>query len=777
MELTTSGKMVSNAARATGRTTEGMVDFLLSNLCDMYIDDQGTEMVRFMPPQTVGGQIGPHKSEVLVIGKMPSQEDVNRRSLQSGTPGDFWKAIVRTKGVNPDSWMLSNVVPFRVPDYLGGKTRLKEIFLKEGLPLLQETIQRVQPRYLLLFGADAVVAIQRLLGQEHAKANFTDLRGSILTLQGGIKAVCCIPPSSVTRDPAQAPEFTKDLELFLELITSRGESRTWETKCETISTFSSLRELIDQHKKLGIKEYSFDLEWGAHYALRTLQIAWSSHEGAVIHFARAGMVPTELGASFDSALELVGSLLRGTSLIGHNGRGDVQVLRKLGLDLLREFIDHGFDTMLAYHLVPGNETLDKQLELVSIRMLDAPRYDVALREWCKNNGINDEHIEEFGYGNIPDEILIPYGFMDALCTYRLKEVVEKELSKWPRAYDLYKKIIHPLNEPVLEMEETGIFVDQERLVTLTDLVNEKLKVMLKELQTDINWMPYEQVEHKLVRGKMVAKSVEYDGFNPNSPQQVCEVLYSRFKVKNGEAVRTAPPQAKLLKLTPVKATANDTPWEKVRASGKEHLYSPSTDSESLGILSGEHKLAKKIQQYKFVEQLRKTFLTSYEYEDGKLKWSGGIGASVANDGRAHTHFRLTLETGRYASSPNFQNFPKKQEKELIAIFTENGKLNPNYYSLRSVLMARPGHVLIEADWNQAELWTLGYCAKDEKFINVLKTSDVHTTMLRTMFGAKMHKDRRISEYTVEELNKLRKNDVILNALRGAAKTTTFGIPF
>lgn len=111
-----------------------------------------------------------------------------------------------------------------------------------------------------------------------------------------------------------------------------------------------------------------DLEWGANKTIRTAQIAKSRDHATVFHFTHENLVPTELGKNVDKTLQKLGEVLKRpeVTLTGHNLRGDIQILRKRGLDLMPQFLNGGFDTMIGYHMIPGNETLDKVLELVAL---------------------------------------------------------------------------------------------------------------------------------------------------------------------------------------------------------------------------------------------------------------------------------------------------------------------------------------------------------------------------------------------------------------------------
>lgn len=776
------GGVFARAASMLNTAPANLLDILSSNRYELPMDDALTERARHIPPQTAAGVFGPQKSDVLIIGKMPNNFEANTGVPFVGAPGEIWRSFFKDNGVDVSGWMLTYAVTFKVPDYLAGKGQIKVAYLKDGLCLLDKVVNEVQPKFVLLFGADALRAWNSLYDKKRASSEkFTDSRGAVLNYPDGRKAVCSISPNDVANDPAQLQEFKRDLGLFLSTIRGQARTAAISPKVDVVNTIADLSvavdKLIAQPDKL---KYSLDLEWGPGEVLRTIQIANSKEHCLVLQCNKAGMVPTELHTQHQ---HMIGELQRlfhrpGVGIIGHNVRGDVKILRKHGLDLLPQFSTNGFDTMVGYHLIGGNETLDKQLELVSFCLLNTDRYDKPVREWLRANGYNDAKLEERAYGDIPDDILIPYGAMDACCTFGIYEVILEKFKEWPGVDKLYFDVCHPVNEPILEMEEAGLLVDMDRLLSLTDLFLAKRQEMLQDLQAEIGWAPRTENVTVRLKNSTKVKVVEHAGFNPDSVDHMREILFGLIKHKDGVPQRKAPPNVKLLSLEPVKAT-NDAPWEDVVKAKKTHLYSPSTDSESLGILAGENPLARKLQRYKFLAQITKMFLCPYSRDSsGKIVFEGGVGASLSPDNRMRTSFRTTLETGRYATTPSAQCFPKKQEKELLSIFTgPDKKLDPRYKSIRSIFVAKPGCVLVEADWNQAELWTLGYIAKDFKFIDTLKTSDIHTKTTIELFADKVIDGKRIGDYTVDEFNKARKNNKVLDAFRGISKTIVFGPRF
>jgi hypothetical protein len=117
-----------------------------------------------------------------------------------------------------------------------------------------------------------------------------------------------------------------------------------------------------------------------------------------------------------------------------------------------------------------------------------------------------------------------------------------------------------------------------------------------------------------------------------------------------------------------------------------------------------------------VSKLRGTYLA------GTGGDSQGFLGHIRRDGRIHPEFKGGFaETGRAASqNPNAQNIPKGVEIEELG--TKN--------AFRRTFIAPPGHVLMEADWSQAEVWVTAYGLAeqfgDRTLLEILESGrDVH----------------------------------------------------
>jgi uracil-DNA glycosylase family 4 len=641
------------------------VDMLIHNSVSLPVTmGNKATLLRSVPGHTVAGAYGHTPSRVLIMGKQPNYEELDDRRLFSRIAGSVWKQPLDHTGVDYNDWYCTNACWFHVPELV----KFNKSHVKEWAGILQATVKKVDPEYVLLFGADAVKAFWALKDPKAAqKMKLKDVRGAVLDFNERTKVMATYHPSNVLLDPSITFEFSKDMQAFGRLTQGKlaHPIRPRDT-IHYIDKLPDLERLVDQIIEEGHTHFAVDVETGGGNwrtgQMRTIQFAWGRNQAAVVILRREGLVPAFSPSIFSALAPLIKLFKRaGVTVCGHNLRFDIKWLTQYGLDLQEQFIKGGSDTMLMHHLLW--ETADQQLELVGVKLLGFPRYDLTLREWLDKNGVGKKLIKKMGYAMIPDEILHPYGAMDVILCLEVDAILRREIKKFPEVEALYYNLVHPVNTPILEMETGGVCIDMERLKNLITLFVEKQDVLKEELRKQVKW----------------------PDFNPRSSADVKEILFGWMGEKNGKEVRKSPEEATILDLRPVKATDN-TPWEKVeQIPDYSDKYNPSTDAESLGILAAEHPFAKALKQFKVIDQIVKNFLRpGEEDEEGDYQWTGGLGAVIDDDNRIRTSFRQTLETGRFATSPNLQNIPKKQEKELSAAFKDkNGVLDPRYAPIRS----------------------------------------------------------------------------------------------
>jgi len=158
----------------------------------------------------------------------------------------------------------------------------------------------------------------------------------------------------------------------------------------------------------------------------------------------------------------------------------------------------------------------------------------------------------------------------------------------------------------------------------------------------------------------------------------------------------------------------------------------STDADTLQELSSLHPVIDKILAYRQVTKLHSTYI------DGLLRLTG-------RDGRVHSWFDQTIAaTGRISSSePNLQNIPVR---------TEMGR------EIRRAFIARPGYVLVDADYSQIELRLLAHLSGDEAMCDAFnRGQDIHARTAAEVYGVPLEE--------------------VTSQMRSSAKAVNFGIVY
>ena len=158
----------------------------------------------------------------------------------------------------------------------------------------------------------------------------------------------------------------------------------------------------------------------------------------------------------------------------------------------------------------------------------------------------------------------------------------------------------------------------------------------------------------------------------------------------------------------------------------------STDAETLQELSSLHPVIDKILLYRQIAKLSSTYI------DGLLRVTG-------RDGRVHSWFdQTTAATGRISSSePNLQNIPVR---------TAMGR------EIRRAFIARPGYVLVDADYSQIELRLLAHLSGDEAMCDAFRRGqDIHARTAAEVYGVPL--------------------EAVTPQMRSSAKAVNFGIVY
>ena len=158
----------------------------------------------------------------------------------------------------------------------------------------------------------------------------------------------------------------------------------------------------------------------------------------------------------------------------------------------------------------------------------------------------------------------------------------------------------------------------------------------------------------------------------------------------------------------------------------------STNAEVLEQLSADWPICGKVLEYRKYQKLESTYI------DALIPMRDA-------SGRIHTRFDpVGTATGRISSAePNLQNIPVR---------TELGK------AIRGAFVARPGWLLVDADYSQIELRVLAHMSGDATMINAFRMDqDIHARTAAEVYGVPL--------------------EAVTSQMRSASKAVNFGIVY
>ena len=167
-------------------------------------------------------------------------------------------------------------------------------------------------------------------------------------------------------------------------------------------------------------------------------------------------------------------------------------------------------------------------------------------------------------------------------------------------------------------------------------------------------------------------------------------------------------------------------------AGKRTATGYSTDIEVLNGLMEEHPIIPAIVEFRRLSKLKGTYID-------------GMRTLIGSDGKIHSSFNQTVTaTGRISSAePNLQNIPVREEE---------GR------RIREMFCAKPGHMLVDADYSQIELRVLAHISGDETLIDAfLKGQDIHQRTAAEVWDVPL--------------------DDVTSSMRSGAKAVNFGIVY
>jgi len=335
--------------------------------------------------------------------------------------------------------------------------------------------------------------------------------------------------------------------------------------------------------------------------------------------------------------------------IGQNLKFDIKFLKGFGVEANGDL----FDTMIAEYCLDASHNIlgvkDLSEKYLDYKMI---RYEEVVGD-TKKNTLKD----------VPISNLVTYSGQDAAVTYKLFEYFREKLRTNKKIEELFYFIEMPLLKVLIDMEYNGVWVDKEYLSDLSKKLEKDLILINEKLQM------YSE-----------------DGFNPNSPKQVGDILFNKLKLPIIKKTKTG----------------------------------PSTDVDVLKKLSFVHPFPQILLEHRSLSKIKSTYSDTLPLMiNSKSK-------------KIHTTYGQTgTQTGRISSKdPNLQNIPIKSDL---------GR------EIRAAFIPSKDNLILSADYSQIELYLLAEFSKDENLVSAFNNNeDIHSKTASLLF------DKHIDEVTKQE---------------------------
>jgi len=329
-------------------------------------------------------------------------------------------------------------------------------------------------------------------------------------------------------------------EVVADDVTAFDESKV---KYKLIKNLKEAEELADYLSKKELIVFDTETDSLNQFELNIAGASFSSKEGEGFfiplqpdNYGKLISNPDER-LSIEDFTKVFKKLLENEKIkkVCQNAKFDIAVMRNLGITVENFY----FDTMLASYVIdPDQKHGMDDLSVKYLKYKPIPLSDLI--------GPKKDSSKIF---EVETEPLGKYASEDADITYRLYEILDKEIKKenlTKIAYDVEFPLI-----PILEdMEREGIKIDNDALKSLSD----DLQILIDNYTNEI----YKSCGEE---------------FNINSTKQLQEILFNKLGLQSGKKTKTG----------------------------------FSTDAKSLEYLRGEHEVIELLLEYRQLTKLKSTY--------------------------------------------------------------------------------------------------------------------------------------------------------------------------
>jgi uracil-DNA glycosylase family 4 len=592
-------------------------------------------------------------ADIMVVSKMPNSDSYQK----------LIEDALSNVGIDPSRCYYTAALKCVNFDVNPGRNAVKACS-----KYLEDELDEVKPKWILAFGNEA---LQITTGH----SGITKYRAKPMA-KGNSTVIATVSPAAVNRNPGQKASWLADIRFFASQVlgTSAKVGRPQVFFVDTRSKFEQLQKILKQTKVLafdietrGVEEY----QPGS--SIVSLSGTGELNSGRVICWALPLSHPqSPFRKSWKQALRRLAPYLEAVpKTVAHNGKFDCRWLRHFGVRMRCTY-----DTMLACHLLNENE-------LKGLKPQCTSRFGVE--DW----GINTKDLWLY-----PIRDVLIYNALDTWYDYHLYLETKAELIAQPRVLRLFKLLIMPTLELLIEAERRGIWIDTERLATNTHVAEGMRKDIEQQL---MQWVPHPDSPGSSLHAasnspwptNSKGKQVEVN-FNPSN--------FARWWLFEHLGM-------------PVLATGKE------KEDGSEGA--PSMAEAVMLELKGGHPVIDLLMERSKWQKYCSAFLPAYR-------------EMMDDRDRVHTTFKLAgTVTGRLSSG--------KADAEKITARVDIRGINvqqvPRDPFIRGLFGAAPGYAFVECDFSQIELRIVAFLARERTMLHLYNTGqDIHRATASWVMG-------------------------------------------
>ena len=608
---------------------------------------------------------GNANAKLMFVGEAPSYDEEQSGRPFTGPAGRLLDECCRTAKINRNDCWITNVFKYMiVPQVKKGKkipayvrAEMAGLNVQQNIQELRTEIDQIRPNIIVPLGGTALWAI-------FGKEDIGKYRGSILS-GWNYKLVPTYHPASVLHEDEGRGNYWQKVIIEFDLKRALAQSHFPEIIRPTRNLIicrnsAQLAEFYSRGKALAKSlghpiKLAVDIE-----ALRCIPVCIS-----LAFEITCGMcVPLwnttslcKISDISDSDLVSVWLMLQKILndpdflIVGQNFKYDQDKINKLGFTIPFLYSD----TMLKAFAC--NPEFSVSLAFNTSIYTEEPYY--------KDEGL------EFDYTKNPIDDLLYYGAKDAPVTLEIDNAQEQDLIDLKQV-DFYYNFIMKLHSLYLDIENTGMRVDEERRANL--------------LRKYIAWSERLSYELFMDTGEQL---------NVNSYKQVDKLLYEILSIPRregtGEEVLT-------------RLLANVVKDERKR------------------------RIITNILTKRRVEKTSDNYCMALPDYDGRMKTSYFL---CLKTGRTSTG----LLEPPIRPAEDYRDFEKKKKKKHIGsafqVMTKHGDIGAD---VREMYVPDKGEVFVNVDSSQAEARVVTLLANDEVMLKLYDTNDVHALTASWFFG-------------------------------------------